>query len=124
MPLATPQQYAMMLDAAASGGYALAAVNVTSSQTLNAALRGFKLAEADGIIQITVGAAEYLSGSGTLDALLGAQAFERYARIVAAASPVLIALHTDHCPPARVDDWLRPLLAESESLVATGAAPL
>src|SRR3954465_6790666 len=74
MPLATPRQYAAMLDAAADRGYAHAAVNVTSSETLNAALRGFELANADGIVQITVGAAEYLSGMGAKDALLGARA--------------------------------------------------
>jgi fructose-bisphosphate aldolase class II len=124
MPLATPQQYATMLDAAAEGRYAYAAVNVTSSETLNAALRGFELANADGIIQITVGAAKYLSGTGASDALLGARALARYAHVVAAASPVLIALHTDHCPPAHVDDWLRPLIAESGRRVARGAPPL
>ena len=113
MPLATPRQYAAMLDAAARRGYAHAAVNVTSSETLNAALRGFALANADGIVQITVGAAEYLSGTGAKDALLGARALADYAHVVAEASPVLVALHTDHCPPAHVDDWLRPLLAES-----------
>jgi len=104
MPLATPRQYAAMLDAAAERGYAHAAVNVTSSETLNAALRGFELADADGIVQITVGAAEYLSGTGAKDALLGARALADYAHVVAEASPVLVALHTDHCPPAHVDD--------------------
>src|SRR5689334_21537151 len=39
--LATAEQYGAMLDGAAAGGYAFAAINVTSSQTLNAALRGF-----------------------------------------------------------------------------------
>ena len=124
MPLATPHQYEMMLDDAAGGGYAYAAVNVTSSETLNAALRGFQLARADGIIQISVGGAEYLSGTGASDALLGARAFARYAHVLAEASPVLVALHTDHCPPAHVDDWLRPLIAESGRQVALGAAPL
>ena len=124
MPLATPRQYAAMLDAAADGGYAYAAVNVTSSETLNAALRGFAVANADGIVQITVGAAEYLSGTGAQDALLGARALAHYAHVVAEASPVLVALHTDHCPPAHVDDWLRPLLAESRRRVARNAAPL
>src|SRR3954453_435882 len=124
MPLATPAQYARMLDAVAERRYAHAAVNVTSSETLNAALRGFQLADADGIIQITVGAGDYLSGSGANDALLGARALARYAHVVAEASPVLVALHTDHCPPAHVDDWLRPLLAESGRRVARGAAPL
>src|SRR3954464_9340492 len=124
MPLATPRQYAAMLDAAADRGYAHAAVNVTSSETLNAALRGFELANADGIVQITVGAAEYLSGTGAKDALLGARALAAYAHVVAEASPVLVALHTDHCPPAHVDDWLRPLLAESGRRVERNAAPL
>jgi fructose-bisphosphate aldolase, class II len=124
MPLATPPQYAAMLDAASDRGYAYAAVNVTSSETLNAALRGFELANADGIVQISVGGAEYLSGTGPKDALLGARALAAYAHVVAEASPVLVALHTDHCPPAHLDDWLRPLLAESRARVEHGAAPL
>ena len=124
MPLATPGQYARMLDAAAERRYAYAAVNVTSSETLNAALRGFQLAGADGIVQITVGAGEYMSGTGANDPLLGARALAQYAHVVAEASPVLVALHTDHCPPAHVDDWLRPLLAESGRRVARGARPL
>src|SRR4051794_14809608 len=124
MPLATPHQYTAMLDAAADCGYAHAAVNVTSSETLNAALRGFELANADGILQITVGAAEYLSGTGAKDALLGARALADYAHVVAEASPVLVGLHTDHCPPAHVDDWLRPLLAESRARVERNAVPL
>ena len=124
MPLATPRQYAQMLDAAADGGYAYAAINVTSSETFNAALRGFELANADGIVQISVGGAEYMSGTAVRDALLGARAFARYAHVVAEASPVLVALHTDHCPPAHVDDWLRPLLAESRRRVEHGATPL
>ena len=41
-----------MLDAARRGGYAYPAINVTSSQTLNAALQGFADAESDGIIQV------------------------------------------------------------------------
>src|SRR5689334_24314000 len=124
MPLATRHQYAAMLDAAADGGYAYAAINVTSSETLNAALRGFKLANADGIVQISVGGAGYMSGADVRDALLGARAFARYAHVVAEASPVLVALHTDHCPPSHVDDWLNPLLAESERRVELGATPL
>src|SRR4051812_44856454 len=124
MPLATPRDYAAMLDAAADRGYAHAAVNVTSSETLNAALRGFELANADGIVEITVGAAEYITKTGAKDALLGARALAEYAHIVAEANPVLVALHTENGPPAHVDDWLRPLLAESRRRVERNAAPL
>jgi fructose-bisphosphate aldolase, class II len=124
MPLATTHQYAEMLDRAAEGGYALASVNVTSSETLNAALRGFAEAGADGIVQYTPGAAEYMSGAAVRNAVLGARGFAQFAHAIAAPSPILVALHTDHCPPSRVDDWLRPLLAESERRVAAGQVPL
>ena len=64
MTIATPERYAEMLEAARRGGYAYPAINVTSSQTLNAALKGFADAESDGIIQISVGGAAYVSGRG------------------------------------------------------------
>jgi fructose-bisphosphate aldolase, class II len=121
--LATAEQYAAMLDAAAAGGYAFPAINVTSSQTLNAAMRGFAEAGSDGIVQITVGGARYLSGA-TGDALAGARALAAIGEELAAGSPVAIALHTDHCPPEHVDAFLRPLLAASRDRVARGERPL
>ncbi len=113
-----------MLDGARRDGYALTAVNVTSSETLNAAMRGFAEAEADGIVQITVGAAGYLSGSAVNDAVSGANALAALGRELAEHYPVLIALHTDHCPPDELDSFLRPLLAESEARKTQGQEPL
>jgi fructose-bisphosphate aldolase class II len=110
--LATAEQYAAMLDGAAEGGYAFPAINVTSSQTLNAALRGFAEAGSDGIVQVTVGGARYLSGPAK-DAVAGARALAAMARELAATLDVAIAVHTDHCPPEQVDGFLRPLLAAS-----------
>ena len=111
MGIATPVQYAAMLDAALDGGYAYAAVNVTSSQALNGALRGLAEAEADGIVQITVGGARYLAGGG--DAAAGVRALAAMARELAERLDVRVALHTDHCPPEHVDEFLRPLLDAS-----------
>ena len=59
MPIATPEVYAEMLDRAKAGQFAYPAINVTSSSTLNAALRGFADAESDGIIQFSWGGAEF-----------------------------------------------------------------
>jgi fructose-bisphosphate aldolase, class II len=123
MPLPSPQQYAEMLDAAAAGGYAYPAVNVTSTQTLNAAIRGFADAGADGIVQVTTGGAEYLAGQGGEPAV-GARALALAAHELAAAAPVRIALHTDHCPPELADRFLGPLLAESLRRKQAGAGPL
>ena len=121
--LPSPEQYTAMLDGAAAGGYAFPAVNITSSQTLNAAMRGFAEAGSDGIAQVTVGGARYLSGAAK-DALTGARAFAALGRELAARYPVAIALHTDHCPPADADSFLRPLIADSRERVERGEEPL
>jgi fructose-bisphosphate aldolase class II len=108
MPIATRERYEAMLDAAHEGGFAYPAINVTSSQTLNAALDGFAAANSDGIVQVTVGGAAYFGGG---DALRGAKAFAAAAHELAGRVPVDIALHTDHCPPQHEHDFLRPLIA-------------
>lgn len=77
MTIATPERYAQMLDAARRGGYAYPAINVTSTQTLNAALQGFAEAESDGIIQVSVGGAAYFSGQRVNDRVTGSLALDR-----------------------------------------------
>ena len=124
MPIASPDVYAEMLDRAKAGAFAYPAINVTSSQTLNAALRGFADAESDGIIQVSTGGAEYLSGPTIKDMVTGSVAFAAYAREVAAKYPVNIALHTDHCPKDKLDKFVRPLIAISKERVAKGLDPL
>jgi len=121
--LPTPEQYAAMLDEASAGGFAFPAVNVMSSQTLNAAMRGFADAGSDGIVQITVGGARYLSGAAG-DSAAGARALAALAHALGAQYPVAIALHTDHCPPEHADDFLAPLLADSRERRANGDRPL
>src|SRR6204780_169516 len=98
MPIATPEIYAQMLDRAKQQGFAYPSINVTSSQTLNAALQGFADAESDGIVQVSTGGAEYLSGQSVKDMVIGASALAEFAHVGAAKYPVNVALHTDHCP--------------------------
>ncbi|MEV0150975.1 MULTISPECIES: class II fructose-bisphosphate aldolase [unclassified Nonomuraea] len=124
MPIATPEIYAEMLDRAKAGGFAYPAINVTSSQTLNAALRGFAEAESDGIVQVSTGGAEFLSGASVKDMVTGATALAEYARVVAAKYPVTVALHTDHCPKDKLDGFVRPLLDISLERVSRGLDPL
>jgi fructose-bisphosphate aldolase class II len=123
MGIPTTEQYAAMLDAAADSGYAYPAVNVTSSQTLNAAIRGFAEAGSDGIVQVTTGGGQYLAGASG-DPIRGARALAAFAHELADAYPVTIALHTDHCPPGQADAFLRPLIAESRARRERGERPL
>ncbi|HET7326491.1 MAG TPA: class II fructose-bisphosphate aldolase [Nocardioidaceae bacterium] len=124
MPIASPQIYAEMLDKAKREHFAYPAINVTSSQTLHAALRGFAEAGSDGIVQVSTGGADYLSGSTVKDMVAGSVAFAAYAREVAKNYPVNVALHTDHCPKDKLDGFVRPLLEISRERVAAGQEPL
>src|SRR6476469_1539383 len=124
MPIATPEIYAEMLDRAKNDGFAFPAINVSSSQTLNAALQGFAEAESGGIIQVSTGGAEYLSGPTVKDMITGSVAFAAYAAEVAKKYSVNVALHTDHCPKNKLDGFVRPLLAISAERVKGGQAPL
>src|SRR4051794_12169873 len=124
MPIATPEVYNEMLDRAKAGKFAYPAINVTSSQTLHAALRGFAEAESDGIIQVSTGGAEYLSGSTVKDMVTGAVALAEFANVVADKYPINVALHTDHCPKDKLDGYVRPLLEISSQRVARGENPL
>ena len=124
MPIASPETYRAMIDAAQAGGYAFPAVNVTSTETINAALKGFAEAESDGILQVSTGGGEFASGLGVKDMALGAEGLAEFAHVVADRYPINIALHTDHCQPEKVDRFIRPLLAVSAKRVASGQGPL
>lgn len=124
MPIASPEVYAEMIDRAKAGAFAYPAINVTSSQTLNAALQGFAEAGSDGIIQISTGGAEYVSGPTIKDKVVGAVALAEFAHHVAKQYSINVALHTDHCPKNHLDGFVRPLIDISAERVAKGQAPL
>lgn len=124
MAIATPDVYNEMLDRAKKGVFAYPAINVTSSQTATAALRGFAEAESDGIIQVSVGGAEYLSGSTVKDRVAGSLALAAYVREVAKNYDVTVALHTDHCAKQNIDSWIRPLMELEAEEVKAGRLPM
>jgi fructose-bisphosphate aldolase class II len=124
MPIATPEVYTAMLDAAKKGSFAYPAINVSSSQTLNAALQGFTEAGSDGIIQVSTGGAEYASGPTIKNMVAGLLALAAYAHEVAKNYPINIALHTDHCSKDKLDGFVRPMLAMSTERVKAGGLPI
>jgi fructose-bisphosphate aldolase class II len=124
MPVATPDQYAEMLDRAKTGGFAYPAINVSSSQTINAVLQGLTEAGSDGIIQVTTGGADYFAGHTVKNRAAGALAFARFATEVAKNYPITVALHTDHCPKPALETFVLPLIAASEEQVKAGGEPI
>ncbi|GAA5028918.1 class II fructose-bisphosphate aldolase [Microbacterium fluvii] len=124
MPVATPEQYAEMLDRAKAGGFAYPAINAASSQSVNAVLQGLTEAGSDGILQVTTGGADYFAGHTVKARATGALAFAAYVHEVAKSYPITVALHTDHCPKPALDDFVLPLIAASEQVVADGGQPI
>jgi fructose-bisphosphate aldolase, class II len=124
VPIATPDIYNEMLDKAKSGQFAYPAINVTGTESLNAALKGFADAESDGIIQFSTGGAEFASGTAVKDMVTGAVGLAEFAHVVAAKYPINVALHTDHCQKEKLDSYVRPLIAISQERVDRGENPL
>ncbi|WP_151530468.1 MULTISPECIES: class II fructose-bisphosphate aldolase, partial [unclassified Corynebacterium] len=124
MPIATPEVYNEMLNKAKEGGFAYPAINCTSSETINAALKGFADAESDGIIQFSTGGAEFGSGLNVKNKVAGACALAAFAHEAAKHYGINVALHTDHCQKEVLDEYVRPLIAISQERVDRGELPL
>ncbi len=124
MPVATPDQYAEMLDKAKNNGFAFPAINVSSSSTINAVLQGLTEAGSDGIIQVTTGGADYFAGQSVKARASGALAFAAFAHEVAKNYPITVALHTDHCPKDALGGFVLPLIEASEAEVKAGRNPI
>ena len=124
MPIATPAVYRDMLDKAKESGFAFPAINCTSSETINAALKGFADAESDGIIQFSTGGAEFGSGLAVKNMVAGAAALAHFAHHAAKHYGVNVALHTDHCQKEKLDTYVRPLVEISRKRVEAGENPL
>ncbi|MEM6822389.1 MAG: class II fructose-bisphosphate aldolase [Verrucomicrobiota bacterium] len=124
MPVATPEQYAAMLDAAQEGSYAYPAINVTSIVTINGALKAFADKKSDGIIQVSTGGGQFASGTSVKDMVLGAIVLSEAVHRLAERYDILIGLHTDHCQPGKVDSFLKPLIEETAKRRAEGKGNL
>ena len=124
MPVATPDQYAEMLDTAKKNAFAFPAINVSSSSTINSVLQGLTEAGSDGIIQVTTGGADYFAGQTVKNRASGALAFAAFATEVAKNYPITVALHTDHCPKDALPGFVFPLIEASEAAVKAGGNPI
>ena len=120
MPIASPQQFSEMLDAAQQGNYAYPAVNCTSIITMNAALKAFADSRSDGFIQFSTGAGQFASGLNVDDTVHGIITLAEAAHRLAEKHDVLVALHTDHCQPENAATFLKPLIEETAKRRARG----
>jgi fructose-bisphosphate aldolase, class II len=120
MPIATPQQFTEMLDAAQQGNYAYPAVNCTSIVTMNATLKALADSKSDGFIQFSTGAGQFASGLNVKDTVHGVITLAEAAHRLAEKYDVLVALHTDHCQPEMAPTFLKPLIEATAQRRAKG----
>ena len=124
MPIADYDQYVTMLEMAFKGHYAYPAINVTSPSTANAAMKAFAETQSDGIIQVSTGGGKFASGQGIGDMALGAISLAQHCHLIADRYNICIALHTDHCHPEYVDNFMIPLIEETERRRQQGGKPV
>jgi fructose-bisphosphate aldolase class II len=124
MPVADYKTYCQMIDRALAGKFAYPAFNVTSMTTASAVLRGLAESKSDGIIQVSTGGGAFAAGSMLKDMALGAVTLAEYVQRVADRYPVYVALHTDHCQADKLDQFVNPLIEETERRRARGLSNL
>lgn len=113
----TGEDYRTLVAAAKKGGYALPAVNVTTSSTINAVLESAAKAKADVIIQLSNGGAQFYAGLGCADGfkakVFGAVSAAQHVHLMAQYYGVCVVLHTDHANKKLVP-WVEALVEQGE----------
>jgi fructose-bisphosphate aldolase class II len=123
----TGARYRAVVDAAKRGGYALPAVNVVGTNSINAVLEAASEAKSDVIIQLSNGGAQFFAGKGYPDAfeakVLGAVSAAQHVHLMAERYGVCVVLHTDHANMKLVP-WVEAMIGHSERHYEQTGGPL
>jgi fructose-bisphosphate aldolase class II len=126
--VATGDDVQKIFDYAKEKGFALPAVNVTSSSTVNAVIETAAKVNSPVIIQFSNGGAHYNAGKGLSNenekaAIAGGIAGALHVHTLAEAYGATVILHTDHCAK-KLLPWIDGLLDASEKHFAQTGKPL
>lgn len=126
--VATGDQVQAIFALAKEKGFALPAVNVTSSSTVNAVIEAAAKLNAPAILQFSNGGAQYFAGKGLSNAnekaaILGGISGAKHIHEVAEAYGATVILHTDHCAKNLLP-WIDGLLDAGEVFFAQTGKPL
>jgi fructose-bisphosphate aldolase class II len=123
----TGEDYKTLVAESKAAGYALPAVNVTGTNTLNAVLEAAAQAKADIIVQLSNGGAQFYAGQGMPDGfkakVLGAVSAAQHAHLLAEQYGICVAMHTDHANKKLIP-WVEALLDEGEKFYEQHGKPL
>ncbi len=121
------KDYETLVAACKANHYALPAVNVTNTNTINAVLEAAAKNKADVIIQLSNGGAQFYAGQGFPDAslakVLGAVSAARHVHMMAEHYGICVVLHTDHANKKLIP-WVERLLDHGEAFYKETGKPL
>ena len=126
--VATGETVQEIFKLAKAKNFALPAVNVTGSNTINTVLETAKELNAPVIIQFSNGGAHFNAGKGLSNenqkaAIAGAIAGAKHIHTLAVAYDIPVILHTDHCAK-KLLPWIDGLLDASEAFYKENGVPL
>jgi fructose-bisphosphate aldolase class II len=126
--VATGTEVQEIFSLAKQKGFALPAINVTSSSTINAVMETAAKLKAPVIIQFSNGGAHYFAGKGLSNeaehaAILGAVSGAKHVHALAEAYGATVILHTDHCAK-KLLPWIDGLLTAGEAFYKENGKPL
>ncbi len=123
----TGEDYKTLVQAAKAGGYALPAVNVVGTNSINAVMEAAAQARSDIIIQLSNSGAAFFAGAGMADGfkakVLGAVAAAKHAHLLAEHYGICVVMHTDHANRSLIP-WIEALLDEGEKYYEQHGKPL
>jgi fructose-bisphosphate aldolase class II len=123
----TGDDYKTLVKACKAGGYALPAVNVVGTNSINAVLEAAAKNKADVVIQLSNGGAEFYAGKGMPDAfqakVLGAVSAARHVHLLAEHYGVCVILHTDHANKELIP-WVEAMIDHGEKFYKETGKPL
>lgn len=123
----TGEGYKTMVEAAKSGGYALPAVNVVGTNSINAVMEAAAKAGSDIIIQLSNSGAAFFAGAGMPDGfkakVVGSVAAAQHAHLLAEHYGICVAMHTDHANRELIP-WVEAMLDEGEKYYEAHGKPL
>ncbi|PJB73251.1 MAG: class II fructose-bisphosphate aldolase [Alphaproteobacteria bacterium CG_4_9_14_3_um_filter_47_13] len=121
------KDYLTLLKSCKEGGYALPAVNVVGTDSINAVMEAAAKNNADVILQLSNGGAEFYAGKGMKDGfqakVLGAVSAAKHVHLLAAHYGICVVLHTDHANKKLVP-WVEALLDHGEVFYKETGKPL
>lgn len=119
--------YAKLVQTCKDEGYALPAVNIVGTNSLNAVLEAAAKNKSDVIVQLSNGGAEFFAGKGMGDSfkakVLGAVSAAQHVHLLAEHYGICVVLHTDHAN-RKLLPWIDALIEEGVKYKALTGKPL